>query len=109
MIVGLFFLIAIVALFALAFAFVLSVVSAGTSWRRRVAIAALGSGFVTTLPAFFAVGFGLEGSAGSFIPLASIFVLALFLSAIVGFPAAYFFTRRIEAKRNPPVEPGVFE
>lgn len=104
-----FFLLAIVALFALAFAFILGVVRPDSSGRSRVGIAAIGAGVIPTLPAFFVLGTTSDAAAAGLIPLVAIFVLAVFLSAVIGFPVAYFFTRRSDAKRNPPVRPDVFE
>ncbi len=109
MIFGLFFIVAIVALFALAFAFVIGIVRPGSSVKGRVGLAAIGAGFIPTLPAFAALGAGGDPLADGRNPVVAVFVLAVFLTAVIAAPVAYFYTRRSEAKRNPPIKPDVFE
>lgn len=109
MLFGLFFVVAIVALFALAFAFILGIVRPGSSVKGRVSIAGIGAGFIPTLPAFAALGVGSDPLADGWIPIFAVFGLAVFLTAVIAFPVAYFYTRRSEAKRNPPIKPDVFE
>ena len=113
MIFGILFIAAITALFALAFAFILAFARPTVRWKRRVAISALGAGFIPTMPAFFAIASARNGletdmSGEAVIALSAIFVLALFLAAVIGFPVAYAYTRRSEARRNPPIDPDVF-
>ena len=109
MIFGLFFVLAIVALFSLAFAFILDLLRPNSSPKGRVSVAAIGAGFIPTLPAFIALSAGGDPLADGWIPIVAVFVLAVFLTAVIAFPVAYFYTRRSEAKRNPPIKPDVVE
>lgn len=109
MIFGFLFVVAIVALFALAFAFILGVVRPDSSCKGRVGTAAIGAGFIPTLPAFIALISNSDPLADGLLPLVAVFVLAVFLAAVMGFPVAYSYTHRSGAKRNPPIKPDVFK
>ncbi len=106
---GLVLLALLVAAFGLAFALVLDFAKPAMPWKRRALIAALGAGFIPSLPAFFAIGSELGAGKEGVIALSAIFVLALFLSLVIGFPVAYSVTRQSESRHNPPVRPDVFE
>ncbi len=95
MVFGVLFLAVIVALFALAFSFILNIVRPATSFKRRVLMAALGAGFIPAIPAFVVVGAEVYSQAEGLVAISAIFVIALFLAAVIGFPVSYFLTRRL--------------
>lgn len=109
MLFGLLFVLAIAALFALVFAFILGLVRPDSSRKVRVGIAAIGAGFIPTLPAFFVLGSTPDPLVDGPLPFIAIFVLAIFLSGVIGFPVAYSYTRHTDAKRNRPIKPEIFE
>ncbi|NCP18756.1 MAG: hypothetical protein GW855_06315 [Erythrobacter sp.] len=101
-IVGLLVLLVVVALLAMGFAFILDVTMPRTGWKSRAIAAALLAAFLPmSLPAFiivFTQGYEPEVA----IILAVLSVGTLVLAALVGFPVAYFFSRKRAARRAQP-------
>ena len=94
MVLGILFLAVIVALFAVAFSFILAVARPAMSLRRRVLAASLGAGIIPSIPAFFAIGYDVVGPAERMVALSATGVFALLMAGLVGFPVAHVFSSR---------------
>lgn len=91
----------VIALLALGFSFILSRVFAKLNWILRSVIAALGAGFIPMISMFMVN----EGPSDSFTYFV---VLALIGAIVAGFPAACFFTRWLEKRCKPTIDPDAF-
>ena len=103
MIGSLLFLASLVALFAFVAAYALDVTAQRVEWRRRALLGALLGGF---LPMLLPIAVVLLNS-GPLDDIGIIVVVLLFfavvLAASIGFPVAYWFTRRCERSREPDI------
>lgn len=100
---GLFFTIAVVAFFAFLAAYALDFRAQRIEWKRRAMLAAVIGASVPLSLATAALWF----NAGNNIDWMPVFirvpVLGIGLTAFVGFPVAYLFTRRCERSREPDI------
>ncbi|MEL6530681.1 MAG: hypothetical protein AAFQ27_12025 [Pseudomonadota bacterium] len=104
---GLVFAIAFVAAIAIGMAFLLDVVARKASITIRAVVAALVAGFV---PMSIPIGAVLSATdADPITALLPLFVGGFVLALLVGFPAAFFFTRNRVAARGDTIDPGTFE
>ena len=87
----------------------LEALAPGKGWKLRAIWAALFGGYVPALVPLGALiaeeGLSREGT----IAILSLLVGGLIFAVLLGFPAAYFFARGREAKRNPASPADTFE
>ncbi len=104
-IAGFLFVIGLVAALSIGVSFLMATTVPKMSWRKRALISALAGSFIPVLLPiviiFLEVGMITEG----LIPLVALVVGGLILAALVGYPTAYFYSKR----REPPSELDVFE
>ena len=103
MIGSLFFLGGLVVLFAFVAAYVLDVTAQRLEWRRRALLAALMGGLAPMLLPLVVIVLNSEPRSDIVIIVVALLGFAAVLAAAIGFPVAYWFTRRCERSRAPDV------
>ncbi|NMW31650.1 hypothetical protein HKD42_06215 [Altererythrobacter sp. RZ02] len=106
---GILFGVVMIAVLAIGVAFLLDVTLRSVGWKKRSLIA----GFVATaVPMMVPIGTILSTASGDgnlVILLLPLIVGIGLMTVLVGFPAAYFFTRRREQNRDAASEPKIFD
>ncbi|WP_394728044.1 hypothetical protein [Altererythrobacter sp. GH1-8] len=108
-ILGLAFIIGLVAALAIGTAFVLDTSASQMSLRRRAGIGAAVAGFLSMILPFVAVLSGANDQVPTWIPVIAVVVMGVTFALLVGFPSAYLFLKKREERRGAPVNPDIFE
>lgn len=103
------FIVFLVAVLSLGIAFLLDVQLPKMPWKRRALYAALGGATLPMLIPFLVVALEAGGEEEMWIVLVVLFVMTLVLAALVGFPAAYWLSKRRHLAREPARPESVFE
>ena len=108
-IVGLIISLAFCLALTIGIAFLLDIIAPSTSWKARAVWAALIAAFIPMSVPIITVLMGTGFTSEALVPVAPLVVGALFIAAVVCFPAAYFFSKRRAAGRAEPVSEKVFD
>ena len=100
-IVGLIVLLAFVLALTIGIAFLLDVMAPNRSWRSRAVWAALIAAFLPMSLPIITILSELGFTSEAIVPVAGLIIGALFIAAVVCFPAAYFFSKKRTAGRDP--------
>lgn len=103
------FVIFLVAVMSLGIAFLLDVQLPKVSWKRRALYSALGGAGIPMLIPILVVIIEAGGEDELLIVVAALLVLTVVLAALIGFPAAYWLSRRRHLAREPEKPEDVFE
>lgn len=82
-------------------AFVLDIVAPNRSWKSRAIWAALIASFLPMSLPIITLLSDLGLTSEALVPISALVIGALFIAAVVCFPAAYFFSKKRAAGREP--------
>ena len=100
-IVGLFVFLAFVLALTIGIAFLLDIISPNRSWKSRAVWAALVAAFLPMSLPMITILSELGFTSEAVVPVAGLIIGALFIAAVVCFPAAYFFSKKRAVGREP--------
>ena len=108
-IVGLILSLAFCLALTIGIAFLLDIMASSASWKTRAVWAALIAAFIPMSLPIISILMETGFTSEAVVPVAALVVGALFIAAVVCFPAAYFFSRKRAAGRAGPVSEKVFD
>ena len=108
-IVGLIVFLAFVLALTIGIAFLLDIVAPNRSWKSRAIWAALIAAFLPMSLPIITILSELGFTSEAVVPVAGLIIGALFIAAVVCFPAAYFFSKKRAAGRPSPDTQTVFD
>ena len=82
-------------------AFLLDIVAPNRSWKSRAIWAALVAAFLPMSLPIVTILSELGFTSEALVPVAGLIIGALFIAAVVCFPAAYFFSKKRAVERGP--------
>lgn len=106
--IGIAFVMAMVSVIALGMAFFLDVAASRLGLVLRSIIAAIVAGALAVAFPIFTV-IGAVDDEALFVVLLPLLILGFVLALVLGFPIAYFFSKRRQRGRDNPIEPEIFE
>ena len=99
--VGLIVFLAFVLALTIGIAFLLDIVAPNRSWKSRAIWAALVAAFLPMSLPIVTILSELGFISEALVPVAGLIIGALFIAAVVCFPAAYFFSKKRAVGREP--------
>ena len=102
---GFFFAIGLVAALSVGVSFFLSTAAPKVAWRKRAILSALVASFIPMSLPIVVLLLGAGLSTEGLVAIISLVIGGVITAALVGYPVAYFYTKR----REPPVDVDVFK
>lgn len=101
--------IAAIAVLAFVFARLFDRYARGIGWVWRAVLAALLASFIPTAPGFLYFSMLLPGESLTFVDFVPLLIGWAVFALIIGFPVAYFVTRKKVREREQSISPTTFE
>lgn len=101
--------IAIIAVLAFVFARLFDRYARGIGWVWRAVLAALLASFIPTAPGFLYLSMAMPGESLTFVDFLPMLIGGGVFALIIGFPVAYFVTRKKVREREQSMNPVTFE